>query len=317
MTGRPRHRCLTVAICTWNRSQILSQTLDRLTELLIPTGVVWELLVVDNNSADATPRVLETFLSRLPLRALRERRQGKAHALNLATAEATGDFILWTDDDVLVNRGWLAAYDAAIRRWPDAGLFGGPIEPVFTGTPPWWLHHVLFPDSWVASAYGQLMRGEEALPLSKELTPYGANMAVRRELQRQFPYDSSRGPRGSHYAVGEETDMARAMLRAGHTGWYVPDARVQHVVPPSHQTIAHLRRYAHGFGVWLGRQGDRYRDAPTWFGRPRFMFREALAAEASYRWHRWTRPPEVWIRDLGRAGMSWGRLDGFRREGDE
>ena len=160
-------------------------------------------------------RVLEAFLSRLPLRALRERRQGKAHALNLATAEATGDFILSTDDDVLVNRRWLAAYDAAIQRWPDAALFGGPIEPLFTGTPPWWLARVLFPDSWAASAYGRLMRGEEALPLSTELTPYGANMAVRRELQRQFPYDSSRGPRGSRYAVGEDTDMATAVAAGG------------------------------------------------------------------------------------------------------
>jgi glycosyltransferase involved in cell wall biosynthesis len=313
VTEQPQRRCLTVAICTWNRSQVLRQTLDRLTKLTIPPGVVWEVLVVDNNSTDATARVLKDFLSRLPIRALRERRQGKAHALNLATAEAAGEFILWTDDDVLVHQGWLAAYDAAFRRWPDAGLFGGPIEPVFVGTPPWWLSRV-FPHSWAASAYGTLMFGEEALPLSEELRPYGANMAVRRELQRQFRYDPSRGPRGSHYVVGEETTMVLAMLRAGHSGWYVPDARVQHIVPPSHQTTAHLRRYARGFGESLSVLDDHHREQPMLFGKPLFMIREALEAEARYRWRRLTTPPEVWIRDLGRAGMNWGKLHRFGRD---
>jgi hypothetical protein len=244
---------------------------------------------------------------------LRERRLGKAHALNLATAEAEGEFILWTDDDVLVDQHWLAAYDAAFRRWPDAGVFGGPIEPVFVGTPPWWLPRV-YPHSWAARAYGALILGGEPVALCEELRPYGANMAVRRDLQRQFPYDSSRGPRGSHYVVGEETTMVLAMLRAGHTGWYVPDARVQHVVPRSHQTIAYLRRYARGFGESLCGPGDHPREPPMLFGKPLFMLREALEAEARYRWRRLTTPPEVWIRDLGRAGMNWGKLHRFGRD---
>ena len=57
---------LTVAICTWNRSQLLRATLQQLTHLVVPEGTEWELLVVDNNSADDTRIVLEEFISRHP-----------------------------------------------------------------------------------------------------------------------------------------------------------------------------------------------------------------------------------------------------------
>ena len=61
------------------------------------------------------------------------------NALSRAAAEARGEHILWTDDDVLVGEWWLAKYVAAFRRWPEAGFCGGPIDPWFTGTLPHWL----------------------------------------------------------------------------------------------------------------------------------------------------------------------------------
>src|SRR5207253_11169792 len=97
----------TVAICTWNRSQLLRQTLDQFLDLAIPAGMTWELLVVNNNSTDDTDVVLAEFESRLPLRRLFEREPGLSHARNAALAAATGDYILFTDDDVLIAQSWL------------------------------------------------------------------------------------------------------------------------------------------------------------------------------------------------------------------
>src|SRR5512134_131488 len=101
---------LTVAICTWNRGELLRKTLEQMTELVVPPGVTWELLVVNNNSTDHTDAVAAGFRRRLPLRYLVEPTPGKSNACNLAVREARGDYILWTDDDVLVSPQWLAAY---------------------------------------------------------------------------------------------------------------------------------------------------------------------------------------------------------------
>ena len=102
----------------------------------------WELLVVNNNCTDGTDEVIRTFQDRLPVRRVFEPRPGLSHARNRAIAEATGDYILWTDDDVTVCRDWLVVYTDAFRRWPDAAVFGGPIQPWFDGTPPAWLRQV-------------------------------------------------------------------------------------------------------------------------------------------------------------------------------
>ena len=76
---------LTVAICTWNRAGLLARTLERLVAMESPVAP-WEVLVVDNGSTDDTPRVLDRFASRLPLRRLLEPALGLSNARNAAVA---------------------------------------------------------------------------------------------------------------------------------------------------------------------------------------------------------------------------------------
>ena len=65
-------RFITVAICTWNRAQLLDQTLTEMRKLRIPPGIEWELLVVNNNCTDDTDGVLDRHEGRLPIRRLFE-----------------------------------------------------------------------------------------------------------------------------------------------------------------------------------------------------------------------------------------------------
>src|SRR4051794_31877580 len=109
---------ITIAICTWNRCELLRQTLQRLTEIDAPADASWEVLVVDNNSSDATQAVARAFHGRLPLRVSFEAQPGTSNARNRALAEAHGEYIAWIDDDVLVSFGWLTGVVDATRRHP-------------------------------------------------------------------------------------------------------------------------------------------------------------------------------------------------------
>jgi len=55
----------------------------------------------------------------------RSSERGFARARNRAVDFAEGDYVVWTDDDVVVDRGWLAAYVEAFRRRPEA-VFSAP-----------------------------------------------------------------------------------------------------------------------------------------------------------------------------------------------
>ena len=86
---------VTVAICTWNRSPLLRTTLERMTELVVPADTAWEILVVNNNCTDDTDQVVAEFEGRLPIRMVNEPAPGKSHALNRATDDAAGRYLLY------------------------------------------------------------------------------------------------------------------------------------------------------------------------------------------------------------------------------
>ena len=228
---------VTVAICTWNRAALLDQTLDEMALLEVPDSVDWELIVANNNCTDNTDEVIARHADRLPVRRLFEPKPGKSHALNLASAEARGELILWTDDDVLVDRSWLAEYVTAARQWPNAVFFGGPIEPWFDGQPPAWLVQAF---AGVESAYAAPQSGPGTHRTHAQLAPYGANFAIRRATQVNYPYNTVLGPRPHRLAAGRGDGIRLAECWTTIWKGVRPCARVRHFIPKNRQNTRYL-----------------------------------------------------------------------------
>jgi glycosyltransferase involved in cell wall biosynthesis len=288
----------TVAICTWNRAPLLSEALERLTHVRQPPGA-WEVLVVNNDSADDTERVLDAFDGRLPLRRAFEPKPGLSHARNTAVRHAGGDYVVWIDDDALVDADWLAAYGRAAALHPEASVFGGPVRPLFEGTPPPWLS-AAWQETGAAYAARDLGGEPFELRVGGEL-PYGTNFVIRTREQRQFAYDPRLGRKGAGGALGEETAVIGAILAAGGTGWWVPDASVEHWISRERQTVRYLRRYyaLQGRTFYKG-EGD---SRPLLRGRPLRLWGGIIHAELAYLLTRLGGDPHRWLRHLIRASF--------------
>ncbi|HEY5656694.1 MAG TPA: glycosyltransferase [Myxococcota bacterium] len=297
---------VTVAICTWNRAALLDQTLAQLGALRVPEGLGWEILVVDNGSSDDTGAVLERHALRLPLRSLREERRGLSHARNRAAAEARGALIAWTDDDVRVEAEWLAAYATAARELPSSDFFGGPILPWFEHTPPDWVASSL---SVIGSAFALCDLGPSRRPLTAIHLPYGANFAVRTAVQRDHLFDPALGRIGDELLSGDENEALRRMLARGHTGTWLPEARVHHLVPRERMTLDYVRRYYRG----IGRTDVRVRGAggPRWWNALRSGTKACLKAARCNALRR-IGGSHAWVRDLRDSSIHWGRFEAFR-----
>jgi glycosyltransferase involved in cell wall biosynthesis len=295
---------ITVAICTWNRANLLNQTLSRMSSVHIPNGVIWELLVVNNNSTDHTESVLTSYADKLPLRRVFEATPGLSHARNHAVREAQGDLIIWTDDDVLVGLDWLAAYVDAANLWPKAAFFGGPIEPWFEGEPPRWLEQIY---SRIENAFAARNLGQEPRLLAEGKFPFGANMAMRTNVQRRYLFDPRLGLRPESRIVGEESAVFEQMTRDGLEGRWVPGAKVQHFIPKARQTIKYLRSYYRGFGQFSALKVNQ-EGGGRLFGRPRWVWRKAIEGELLFWLKRYCLQPESWIDNLIQANTCWGIL---------
>ena len=299
---------ITVAICTWNRCRVLQRTLDAFTHVAPPGNADWELLVVNNNSTDETDAVVRSFEGRLPVRGAFEPTPGQSNARNRVIAEAAGDYIVWTDDDVTACADWLVSYVDAFRKWPDAALFGGPIEACFDATPPKWLPKV-YPA--IAGMYAVREFGADPIPFEAPyVIPWGANYVTRASEQRRYRYDPDLGHRPGLLMAFEETEVILAMLRDGVQGRWVPRARVLHHIPKSRQTIRYLRTRFHDRGRYTALRGDVPYSRLV-FGRPPWLVKRAVGAELKYRLHRVISKPEVWVEHLIAASENWGILQDF------
>lgn len=297
---------ITVAICTWNRASLLQRTLEQLTRMKpLPGDTSWELIVVDNACTDSTADVIESFGSLLPIRRVCEPQPGLSNARNAAIAEAAGDVIVWTDDDVLVDPAWLCEYAIAFQKHPTAEFFGGPISAWFDAPPPAWLATV-FPQ--VVSAFAVRELESEDIPITRTFAPYGANMAFRRRVLNNHSFDPRLGRLGDSAIGGEETAVFRDLMERGYQGRWVRGASVRHFVSEDRQTTEYIRSYYSGVAATASRAAAGPSAVSTLFGRPRWAWRASLQYEMMYQLRRLVAPPQIWIEDLKRASLARGAL---------
>jgi hypothetical protein len=301
---------LTVAICTWNRSAMLGETLNRLAQCAPPRHSDWEVVVVNNNCTDDTDATIARFRTRLPLVPIHQPIPGLSNARNAALAAATGDFILWTDDDVLVSRDWLQAYEAGIQAYPDCSIFGGPVQSYFEVEPPEWLRRNI--DEF-ACAFALIDLGPDARPLIDDILPFGANFALRRSAMAGIRFDARLGRQPSALSIlGEETGVMKAMMSQGATGMWLPTVTVEHRIPAGRQTLHYVREYFRGSGLTMAMinatpVGKRFMGYPLWMLRMTAQHRMALLKSA---WRR----DATWAKRLRGAWYMTGWTQGARKK---
>src|SRR5262249_532635 len=159
--------------------------------------------VVNNNSSDETDAVVARYSRALPIRCAFESRPGKSYAANLAVLQANGDLILWPDDDVIVNENWLLEYVQAAADGPGAAYFGGTVDRWLESEPPKWIQMNI---GLLTEPYAIAQHGLGAFRIDDQAI-VGANMAIRTDVSRSYPFDVSLGPKGTQALRGEETEL--------------------------------------------------------------------------------------------------------------
>lgn len=248
---------VTVVICTRNRAVQLASVLDSACRMIVPENLRWEFIVVDNGSSDGTAAVVGSYSDRLPIKCIREDRAGLSNARNCAVDAAKGKYICWTDDDVMIDPNWLSAYVDAFKYHPEAALFGGKIIPHLVKPTPIWF--VLGRYDWPL-AFRDF--GDTIVPLTFDgfKIPFGANYAIRVDEQKRHKYNPELGVSPMHKRVGEETDVMYRIFKDGNTGWWVPDSKVQHIIPSARQSLKFIYEYNYLVGETTGYLRENYPD---------------------------------------------------------
>jgi GT2 family glycosyltransferase len=226
----------------------LVRTIDSLLALDYPRC---DILVVDNRTDSQTP--LPGFSSSERVRCVSEPRPGISAARNRGVAEATGDVVAFTDDDVSVDADWLRALGTCFALHPEVEGVGGLVLPRELDTQP---------QLWFEEFFGGFSHSFQASLMSNDLSrendplfPYspgrfgaGCNMAFRRtSLGRVGGFNLALGT-GTHSKGGEDLAMFLDLALDGATLAFEPSALVRH----SHRTTeAAFLKQVFGYGAGL------------------------------------------------------------------
>lgn len=292
---------VSVVISTWNRCAILPGAIESLlAQQSDPAS--YEIIIVDNNSTDSTRQVVESLIAQHPqrLRYVFEPRQGLSFGRNAGLMAARGAFVAYTDDDVRVAPDWVWQIREAFARFPRADFIGGRVLPRWPHEPPAWLSKEY--GHWGPLALTDY--GAEPFATSRErpICLVGASLIFRRDVLRR-----AGGFRPELQLVGagtgsmEDHELQLQLYRAGHQGWYVPELVVYAEVQRERMMKSYHRRWHSGHGRFSalirleesftsdGRLLDAPLSASTWFGAPKYLYRQLLNATGRWLKAAWRR----------------------------
>ena len=243
----------TIIIPTCNRTGPLIAALESISSI-DPGALGIEVLVVDNNQAADARRQVKSICSQIPgsIRYAAEPSPGLSAARHRGAFEATGDILIYVDDDVLVSRSWAEAILDAFTD-PGAGIVGGPSIPVFTGSIPSWFWGFVDPTpfgGWSCGSLSLLDIGSDTADINP-IWIWGLNFSIRKSILFELGgFNPDIVPaRYQRWQGDGETGLAYKALEAGVRTDYRQAALLRHVIGADRLIPAYFEKRAYFQGV--------------------------------------------------------------------
>jgi glycosyltransferase involved in cell wall biosynthesis len=238
---------LSLIVPTVNRAGLLAESLRSFrNQSLHPSR--YEIVVVDNNSTDNTRAVVSSVLQDVTCRwrYVFEPHLGLHWARNRGILEASGEVVVFGDDDIVAEPTWLEHLAGEFDADTSVGVVGGRVKPLWDETPPAWIYD--YGDERVHPVFAYLDYGDRRLELISEYV-FGCNFAIRRNLAIEvggsFPDTFPRHLR--HLSGTGENAMIDRARELRYKVLYSPAALVHHHADAQR---ANLRYFVERYRRW-------------------------------------------------------------------
>ena len=242
---------VSVVVATRDRAHLIAPALDSLLALDYPN---FEILVVDNApSTNATAELIaDKYASSGKVRYVREDQPGLAVAHNRALKEINAPIVAFTDDDVLVDRHWLAELVRGFDTAPNVACVTGIVLPAEIETPAQWLveQYVGLSKGFIPRLFDMVTHRDSSTlyPYSAGWFGTGASMAFKTSALREMGGFAADLGTGTPALGGDDLDAFFRTIVGGYQLVYQPSAILWHF---HRREYAGLRKMAYGYGAGL------------------------------------------------------------------
>jgi glycosyltransferase involved in cell wall biosynthesis len=213
----------------------------------------WEVIIVDNASPN-TEIFSNLNLSWHPsAKIIREENLGLTRARTAGIQSSQGDYLVFVDDDNVLDSNYLKNVIEIFQQYPDVGVIGGKSLPEFEVEPEPWINQFSvclalrdLGDQIQLYSYKDTPNSDKQHP---KFAPIGAGMALRKsaaqdyintltENQERLALDRT----GRSLQSGGDCDINLTVLEAGWRVGYFPQLQLTHLMPASRLTKKYLAK---------------------------------------------------------------------------
>lgn len=234
---------ISVIICCYNSESRIGPTLQSIAQQVLASEVSVEVILVDNNCSDQTVAVAEaTWRNQAwPLKVVKEPVPGLSSARDAGCREASGIFLLFSDDDNWLNEHYLAIAFEFMTTHPSYAATGGWSDVASDVEIPAW-----FKRFETKYACGKT-RTEGAVD-----TLVGAGLFLRKqamaELQQSGFVSTLSDRKGTALSSGGDLELCMALRLLGWKLHFSERLYFKHFMPAGRLTEDYLIRMSEGHG---------------------------------------------------------------------
>lgn len=244
---------VTVVIATWNGAERIISTLTALAEQRCSPDL-FEVIIVDNNSSDATTRVGDDHpgvnLIRkqgVKCKVVSEPTLGLTYARIRGVLEAEAELICFLDDDNVPETDYIQVGASAFTD-PTIGILVSRVFPKYEQQPPLSIER-REPMLAITQSFG-----ESVIDLGASATfvpTFGAGMWLSRKafleaVPWQTPEKLMIGRKGKCLISGDDMEIGYLIGRAGYRRLYWPELRLFHLISRKRVTASYFSRLITG-----------------------------------------------------------------------
>jgi glycosyltransferase involved in cell wall biosynthesis len=228
---------ISVILCCYNSFSRLKPTLEHIARQEVSKDILWEVIVIDNNSDDGTAKYAEKIWKKLdcnvPFRIVFESQSGLSFAREKGINMAQYEYILFCDDDNWLANDYINKGYHVLNQNDSIGALGGKGKEISTITFPNW-----FDSLKTYYAVGEQHSKNGNIPILNSL--YGAGLFIRKSLFEQliklgFSFLST-GRKSGNLSSGEDYELCLSIRLLGYKLWYDERLRFQHFITPNRLT---------------------------------------------------------------------------------
>lgn len=239
---------VSVVVCCYNSSALLTETLDYLFRQ--KTDIDWEIIIVNNSSTDDTVETAKKILSNrstVGYKILDESIPGLSFARRRGILESNYEYIIFCDDDNHLDSDYIDKAFQLMESDDMIGIAGGISEPVFEIKKPFWFDEFCmnFASGKQSESSGEISDINSVL--------WGTGMILRKSVMMKLFNNGFRSllsdRKHGKLSSGGDSEFCYVVRILGYKIYYDENLKLKHFISGSKLNWIYLRKLNRAFGA--------------------------------------------------------------------